>query len=321
MKSKYLFTFRVVLALIGPTIFLWEESSIAEKTPVASRDRTGKDSKPKTSQSSDPTPVPAPSIIDSPSPSVTTTVSGATTISNNSGNISPLSITAGVLHLLEIAGIAWAYFRISKFMRKNSDEISKLNKKINDSEKRHIAQNDNLKKIASKTLDAEKLTSRIYAIEQAVQKKSSGVSYPSPPPNLSDTTVAKVSTAPSTYPFLDLYRHSPDAFKNQYAPKTVSEDAENFDRRWAGNQQGIILGEERSGNYWLFSEGGLIYLIPVPKLKVNDINMRTVGGLFDCNNHMTGYQSMSIVRPAIVSLQSGVKEQWKLEHKGILEFI
>jgi hypothetical protein len=318
MKSKHLLTFGFILALIGSEVLLREESSIAAKPSPVSRDRT-KEQKPPSS--SDPAPVPTPSVMDSPPPPTTTNaVSGAT----NSGNMSPLSITAGVLHLLEIAGIAWAYFQISKFTKKNNEEIIRLNNKLSASEKKNATQDENLRKIASNTVDAQKLISRVNAIEQATQQKSSDASYASYqtsyPVSFSDTTVAKVSTAPSPYPFLDLYRQSPDIFRNQYTPKTVSEDSDNFNRRWAGNQQEIILGEDRTGNYWLFNEGDLMYLIPVPKLKVNEIKMRTVGGLFDCNNHMDNYQSLSVIRPAIVSPQPGVKGQWKLEQKGVLDF-
>jgi hypothetical protein len=78
----------------------------------------------------------------------------------------------------------------------------------------------------------------------------------------------------SPYPCLVTYRRDVDIFKNKYAPKTVSEDIDNFQKRSAGNHQDIILREYHHGLYWLFNDGSLIYLIPSPVWKVNYMNMQ-----------------------------------------------
>jgi hypothetical protein len=123
------------------------------------------------------------------------------------------------------------------------------------------------------------------------------------------------------YPSLVTYRRSVNIFKNQYNPKTVAEDIDSFQKRSAGNHQDMILREYHHGLYWLFNESSLIYLIPAPNWKTNYMNMQTAKNFFDCENHTRGHQSMTIVSPAVVSAQLGSNERWKLEQKGILEFI
>jgi TolA-binding protein len=314
MKTNHLLTFCVLSALTSFGVLLTDGSSIAQNLNVPAPSRNPRDPKPSTSN--DVVPVPSPTVTNNPS-----AVSVASTSSSTIGSVSPLSIIAGILHSLEIAGIAWAYFRIFK---KNNDEINELKEKLTASEKRQKTQEDNLKFFASNTVDAQKLILRINAIEQvAHQQRSSAASnigtdhnpLPSPEP------FKAADNIPSQYPFLDIYRQNPEIFKNQYVPEIVSEDAENLQKRRSGDYQEIILGKDRQGNYWLFNDGYTTYLIPSPKLKVNDLNIGTAGWLFTCENYTPGYQNMAIVRPAIVSSQLGTNERWKLEQKGILEFM
>jgi hypothetical protein len=327
MKTNHLIISCVLLSLTGSGMLLNEMSAIA-KSPSPSLSSAGKDPKLKTTPSSDATPVPPLTPITDPSPSTTSPVAEVNTGSNASGTISPLSIIAGLLHLLEIAGIVWGYITIAKLKDKNRGQINSLAERLTVSEQKQKTQSEKLKtqesqlkNIGSEASNTRNLTSRMNAIEQqAAQEKYSDVGYASSSYNQPSPSVTKAASAPSPYPFLDVYRQSPDNFKNQYAPKAVSEDADNLQKRWSGDQQEIILGVERQGNYWLFNEGSAIYLIPSPKLKVNDKNMRTVGSLFDCNNYIPGSQNMTVVRPAIVSSQPGANERWKLEQKGVLEF-
>jgi hypothetical protein len=318
MKTKHLFTFSVLLALAGSSVLLTEMSSIANpNAPVTPRSLNSDSDKQKPLPPANPSSSSPAAIA---SPSTTPALSGAST----SSNPSLPSIIAGVLHLLEIAGIGWAYFRIFKLAEKNREEIGSLKKELRTAEKKQQTQEDNLKKIASNTVDAKKLTARMSAIEQVAQQRSSETIYTTSSidnQRFSPEPIKVAATTPSQYPFLDVYRRNPDNFKNQYAPEIVSEDPENLNKRRAGDNQEMILSKDRQGNYWLFNDGSTTYLIPSPKLKVNDLNMGTAGGLFTCENYTSGYQSMTVVRPAIVSSQPGVTGRWKLEQKGILEFI
>jgi hypothetical protein len=327
MKTKHLFTFFVLLSLTGSGVLLTEVSSIAQNG-VRTSDK--KNTEPKAAEkTTPPSETPATSNVpDIAVPSVTPAASSAVKgVSKTDGSDSLISLIlsslSGLLHLLEIAGLVWAYLKIQQLTEKNRDsrsQIKSLTERLSASEQKQKAQGDQLKLIGSEAVNARNLTSRMNAIEQASQRKSNDIGYAEPAYNLPSPGLEKAAAAPSAYPFLDTYRRSTDNFKNQYSPKIVSEDADNLQKRWSGDHQEIILGEDRSGNYWLFNEDSTIYLIPSPKLKVNDMNMRTAGSLFDCNNYTPGYQSMTIIRPAIVSSQLGANERWKLEQKGILEF-
>ena len=327
MKTKHLFTFCVLLALTSFGVLLTEVSSAIgdPKKGSWSTSSTGKT----LDQEKKPQPSETPSIsntTDSPAPSViptTSEVKGVTASSDNSSLPLILGSLSGLLHLLEIAGLVWAYLKINQLSEKSRDsrsQIKSLTDRLNNAEKNQKSQGDQLKMIGSEAANTRNLSSRMNAIEQATQKKSNDFGYADPGYNLPSPVAAKVAAAPSLYPFLDTYRQSVDNFKNRYSPKVVSEDADNLQKRRAGDYQEIILGEDRQGNYWLFNDGSTTYLIPSPKLKVNDLNIRTAGGLFTCENYTPGYQHVTIVRPAIVSVQTSTGEHWKLEQKGILEF-
>ncbi len=335
MKTKHLFTLCVFLALTSSEVLLAEVSSIAEGTSevIAQNGLRTPDKKttelkavekttpPSETPAISSTPDAAPSVI----PAVSSAVKGVSKTDGDNASPFPwiLGGLSGLIHLLEIAGLVWAYLKIQQLTEKNRDsrsQIKSLTDRLSASEQQQKMQADQLKLIGSETAKTRNLTSRMNAIEQASQRKSNDIGYAEPADNLPSFGLEKAAVAPSAYPFLDTYRRSTDSFKNQYSPKIVSEDANNLQKRWSGDHQEIILGEDRSGNYWLFNENSAIYLIPSPKLKVNDMNMRTAGSLFDCNNYTPGYQTMTIIRPAIVSSQLGANERWKLEQKGILEF-
>jgi hypothetical protein len=330
MKTKHLFTFCVLLSLTSSGLLLTEVSSIAQNGAGTSGK---KNAEPKAAEkTTPPSETPATSSVpDIAAPSVTPAASNAVKgVSKTDGDdASPLPLIlsglSGILHLLEISGLVWAYLKIQQLTEKSRDsrsQIKSFTERLSASEQKQKTQGDQLKSIGSEAANARNLTSRINAIEQASaqQRHIGDAGYASPGYNLPSPETAKAAPTPSEYPFLDIYRQNSDNFKNKYAPKVVSEDADNLQKRRSGDYQEIILGEDRQGNYWLFNDGSTTYLIPSPKLKVNDLNIRTAGGLFTCENYTPGYQHINIVRPAIVSAQLGGNERWKLEQKGILEF-
>jgi hypothetical protein len=333
MKTKHLFTFFTLLALTSSGMLLNEVSSIAQSAQNGGSTSGKKNTEPKAPEKNTPSPE-TPSINNtsnsstpSATPAASNEVRGAKASSDDSLSL-PLILLgglSGLLHLLEIAGLVWAYLKIQQLTEKSRDsrsQIKNLTDRLSASEQKQKTQGDQLKSIGSEAANARNLTSRINAIEQASaqQRHIGDAGYASPGYNLPSPETAKAAPTPSEYPFLDIYRQNSDNFKNKYAPKVVSEDADNLQKRRSGDYQEIILGEDRQGNYWLFNDGSTTYLIPSPKLKVNDLNIRTAGGLFTCENYTPGYQHINIVRPAIVSAQLGGNERWKLEQKGILEF-
>jgi hypothetical protein len=225
---------------------------------------------------------------------------------------------SSLLHLLEIASIIFAFLYLSKLKNKNiknSRDLKSLQQKF----KTYEANQENQFKSVSSVVE------KIYSptpVNETHQQQSYGVSsYSSLSNEQPGFESGKLKPlAKPVYPCLDKYRQSIESFKNQYSPSVVSEEAENFQKRWSGSQQEIILGENRQGNYWIFNEDSSIYLVPSPKLKVNDMTIRTARGLFDLYNFRHGYGSITIIEPAIVSVLPGANQRWKLEHQGVLEF-
>jgi hypothetical protein len=349
MKNKHLLTFCIFLALTSSGVLLTDvslsiaQSSNSKPSNTVTKDPQKTSNKPeKESTGSVPKTV-EPSSVDTDKAKTNSEIMPKDTKgdSTSSGNaveganktdddtsLLPwiLGGLSGLLHLLEIAGLVWAYLKIQQLTEKSRDsrsQIKSLTERLSSSEQKQKTQGDQLKSIGSEAANARNLTARMNAIEQASaqQRHIGDAGYASPGYNLPSPETAKAAPTPSEYPFLDTYRQNSDNFKNKYAPKVVSEDADNLQKRRSGDYQEIILGEDRQGNYWLFNDGSTTYLIPSPKLKVNDLNIRTAGGLFTCENYTPGYQHINIVRPAIVSTQLGGNERWKLEQKGILEFI
>jgi hypothetical protein len=334
MKTKHLLTFCVFLALTSSGLLLNDVPSIAQVKQNGGNTSDKKTTEPKaadknTPSSETPSTNSAPDIATPPSvtPAASNAVKGVSKTDGDDASPFPLILggLSGFLHLLEIAGLVWAYLKIQQLTEKSRDsrgQIKSLTDRLSASEQKQKTQGDQLKSIGSEAANARNLTSRMNAIEQASaqQRHIGDAGYASPGYNLPSPETAKAAPTPSEYPFLDTYRQSSDNFKNKYAPKVVSEDADNLQKRRSGDYQEIILGEDRQGNYWLFNDGSTTYLVPSPKLKVNDLNIRTAGGLFTCENYTPGYQHVTIVRPAIVSAQLGGNERWKLEQKGILEF-
>ncbi len=230
-----------------------------------------------------------------------------------------LWIASGLLHLLEIASIILAFLYLSKLNNKNiknSKDLKSLQQKLKTYEENQFK---SLSSVAEKTYSPTPVSD---PPQQPLMQQSYGVSSYS---NLSNEQPEFEServnpVAKPLYPCLDKYRQSIESFKNQYSPYVVSEEVESFQKRWGGNQQEIILGEDRQGNYWIFNEGSSIYLVPSPKLKVNDMNIRTARGLFELSSYRYDYGSMNIIKPAIVSVLPGANQRWKLERQGVLEF-
>lgn len=232
-----------------------------------------------------------------------------------------------VVHAIEILGLfalsSYLFFSLNKRNRKNKTAIDKLYKQVKIQEQK-IENLYNPSKISTSSVNTEG-NLELYLGDKKLQypqqfpakELSSAVKRKA---SAKEILSAKVNNIESNYFFLDVYYQSFERFKDKYSPILVSEDAEGFGNRWSGKQQEIILSENQRGNYWIFNEANITYLIPKPRLKLNDKNMYTAGSLFECNSYTPDYNHIIIARPAIVSFQFGSTQKWKLEKNGVLEF-
>jgi hypothetical protein len=232
------------------------------------------------------------------------------------------------LHIVEIWGIIQLFLSLKKSQRSQSesskalkDENKKLAEEVQELSKKlqkHDAKSQQIEKDRIKTSSTANKPISLFP------ESAPTPSFFDPPSN---DPITPIATVASDYPFLDSYNRNPDSFAQQYALTVVSEDATNINDRRSGDSTDIILSESRNGNYWLIKENNITYLIPRPKVKIQEHNIRTVRGLFECSTFDPDYQSFTVVQPAIVtvvvssvqSLNDGIK--WKIEQKGELNFI
>jgi hypothetical protein len=248
----------------------------------------------------------------------TTTVSTGKESSSSS-----LGIVSGVLHAVEIAGIGGLFWLMTKYKKSADSKAKTLAKELK-------AANEKLKdqdlQIKRNEQDLATINKKVDNIKAAPVTAAYMPSKAQPYPQFDETPMPAPQAATpnipkSNYKFLDDYNRNQESFAQQYFPTVVSEDADNINERRAGDSDDVILGENSRGNYWLVKEGNKIYLIPKPKMKIQEHNIRTVRELFDCATFDPDYQSFSVAEPALVSVYpaaSGLK--WRVDRKGELKF-
>ena len=110
-----------------------------------------------------------------------------------------------------------------------------------------------------------------------------------------------------------------------YAPRVLSRKAIKVSKidlkgRRSSNS-GVLLGEERNGNYWVMvTEKGDYWLLPKVNFRINSFNKDTVKSLFKFNGSLSeDAREFILVELAKVSLTPG-GDQWQLEERGVLNF-
>ena len=110
-----------------------------------------------------------------------------------------------------------------------------------------------------------------------------------------------------------------------YAPRVLSRKAIKVSKidlkgRRSSNS-GVLLGEERNGNYWVMvTEKGDYWLLPKANFRINSFNKDTVKSLFKFNGSLSeDAREFILVELAKVSLTPG-GDQWQLEERGVLDF-
>jgi hypothetical protein len=240
-------------------------------------------------------------------------------------NNSTLAIVSGVLHVVEITGIGGLFWLMTKNKKSAQSKIKSLTKELKAVSEKLKDQDLQIKRNEQ---DITATNKKIDAIKAAPVTAAYIPSKAQPYPQQYDdipVPEAKPASAPnipkSNYKFLDDYNHNQESFAQLYFPTAVSEDADNINERRAGDSNDVILAENSRGNYWLVKDGNKIYLLPKPKMKIQEHNIRTVRELFDCATFDPDYQSFSVAEPALVSVYpSGSGLQWRVDRKGELKF-
>jgi hypothetical protein len=314
MKNKYTYLF------IGSIIFSFgyfhvpaSNSLAAGNTDTVKQTDTRKKEKDiSLSEESEPSAGKAPAVT--PSPGITKT----SELNNNNFKFgSPLSWFAGLLHFLEIVGLVivlLGIFRLDKLSKEQKQSNLRYSKDIIDLQNQlQSLQHLLVEEQTRNSIKTGDQNSYLPQTMKNVENVSVGVPYTEK--NNQPTSASKTAT---TYSFLETYQWNRDQFKRDFSPVTVSEEPSNIEKRRDGGHQEMILEEDPQGKYWVFNHDGTTYLLPSPKLVINDMSKNTAAELFDLEQYQPK-GSITILKPATVS-KTGEKasRKWKLEQKGRL---
>ena len=117
---------------------------------------------------------------------------------------------------------------------------------------------------------------------------------------------------------VDIFNSNPKTL-SQYAIE-VLETSESIDNRRLGYNKPVAVEKvsRNKGIAWVIKIDGYDYLVPKPKLTINEYNYETIESLFNCKNYQSGQsQEFSVAKAAKLVSQG---ETWELSEKGELIF-
>jgi hypothetical protein len=189
-------------------------------------------------------------------------------------------------------------------------------------------------KISTLSTELEALQSQIRAAQQEIQRLKDQ------PPYVKDTH-ATVYTSPTDYSSVsqqipvheshcsahsaaadpqieaaDRFTQNPDAFTKKDVVSLTESSQEDIR---LGKEMAPILGSYGQGNYWVITDDhSRHYLVPSPRIRLNENNLETLGTLYDFQNAADVNRHLKLVRIAVIEALPDAK--WQLKERGIVAF-
>jgi hypothetical protein len=117
------------------------------------------------------------------------------------------------------------------------------------------------------------------------------------------------------------YYHDSSNFDNIYHPKIATITKETINNNWASEQKVIILTEAERGNYWIFENEDICYVVPYYGKYFNQHSYQTLSTIFVCENYTPDYNHIQLLAAAIATKESATNPQtWRLQTQGKLFF-
>jgi hypothetical protein len=117
------------------------------------------------------------------------------------------------------------------------------------------------------------------------------------------------------------YYHNSSDFNQIYSLKIATITKEAINNNWASEQKVLILTEADRGNYWIFENEGICYLVPYYEKYFNQHSYQTLSTIFDCENYTPDYNNIQLLAAAIVTKEGATNPQtWRLQSQGKLFF-
>ena len=136
--------------------------------------------------------------------------------------------------------------------------------------------------------------------------------------SLADNLTVPQNQPQSESDLIDRFNSNPKALSQN--PIEVSETSESIDNRRLGYNKPVAVEKvgRNKGIAWVIKIDGSDYLVPKPKLKINEYNDEIIESLFNCKNYQSGQsQEFKLVNAAKLVSQG---ETWELSEKGELSF-
>lgn len=139
--------------------------------------------------------------------------------------------------------------------------------------------------------------------------------------NLQSSTYSSTNTLePSIINIVNIYNENPKSLLLNAVE--VSETSQSIDNRLLDYNQPLALEKvsRNKGIAWVINIDGSDYLVPKPKLKINEYNYETIESLFICHGYESGVShEFILIKPARLLVQEK-GERWELSEKGELQF-
>lgn len=117
---------------------------------------------------------------------------------------------------------------------------------------------------------------------------------------------------------VSLYRENPDDLRKVKVEVDLTD--ESIQQHRITYSFYPELERKAGGNYWIFTKGSKVYLVPKQDLPINEHNYLAVQMLFECQDYSPNRsQKIVLDRPAVIE-PGATKDQWRLLEKGILSF-
>jgi hypothetical protein len=213
--------------------------------------------------------------------------------------------------------------RLDSFIGEQGHKVDNFSRKVNAIETFNQKTADNFKKIESflRNLPSTRVGDDGFLAKEkltnASQKTSHDQRKQETANNLLTTSTPDSSIPPEESEFVNEYKLLSHDVPNSWDAIKVATDSDSVNRLRNGSDSSIIFNKDQKGIYIIVQKKGYLYLVPSKFKKILSHQFNIIQAIYECDGHSEFSQSFELVRPALVSEESG---NWRLSQKGILQF-
>jgi hypothetical protein len=214
--------------------------------------------------------------------------------------------------------------KLDNFISEQGHKVDDFSRQFSAIETFHQKTVDNFKKIAPvlQKLASDGVSDNGFLAKEMLtnaSRKTSHNQHKQETANNSLTTsTPDFSIPPEESEFVNEYKLLSHDVPNSWNAIKVATDSDSVNRLRNGSDSSIVFNKDQKGIYMIVQKKGYLYLVPSKFKKILSHQFNTIQAIYECDGHSEFSQSFELVRPALVSEESG---NWRLSQKGILQFI